>query len=44
MCWTFIVFIIIIPKLFLNWNVKLQAKDERGVLVDNYENMFYALS
>lgn len=43
LCWTFVMMILILPRLFLKWNFKMQAKDERGISVENYENMYVVL-
>lgn len=32
----FAILLVLIPKLFLNWNSKFQTTDGRGVLVSNY--------
>ena len=36
MVFMFIVFLVVIPKLFLVWNSKFQTKDARGIVVANY--------
>jgi hypothetical protein len=43
MCCTFVVILLVIPKLLMNWNFKLQAKDDRGVLIENYQIMYQYL-
>jgi len=40
---TLLITLVVVPKLIMSWNFKLQAKDDRGVLVDNYEVMHYYL-
>ena len=32
----FFILLLVIPKLFLNWNAKFQTKDSRGILLGNY--------
>lgn len=32
----FAILLLVIPKVFLNWNSKFQTKDTRGILVENY--------
>lgn len=39
MCLTLALMLVVVPKVLMNWNFKLQAKDDRGVVVDNYEVM-----
>lgn len=38
--WIFAVFILLLPKLFHNLNVKLEARNERGLIQDNFEAIY----
>lgn len=40
MTMTLVLFVLVVPRLFLGWNTKLQSKDVRGVYIDNYEHLF----
>ena len=41
---TLAIFLLVVPKVFLSWNSKIKARDDIGMDIANYENIFHCFN